>query len=61
VADGYQLLNELGAVDEMNDLTKMGWELAKLPLDPRVALLGDTGRIEEYRAENLQEILSLFS
>jgi len=26
-----------------------------------VALLGDTGRIEEYRAENLQEILTLFS
>jgi len=33
----------------------------KLPLDPRVALLGDTGCIEEYRAENLQEILTLFS
>jgi len=26
-----------------------------------VALLGDTGCIEEYRAENLQEILTLFS
>ena len=29
----------------------------RLPLDPRVALLGDAGRIEEYRAENLLEIL----
>ena len=36
IADGYQLLNELGAVDEANELTPMGQELAKLPLDPRV-------------------------
>lgn len=36
VADGYQLLAELGAVDEQNELTTMGRELAKLPLDPRV-------------------------
>ena len=36
IADGYQLLAELGAVDEQNELTAMGQELAKLPLDPRV-------------------------
>jgi ATP-dependent helicase HrpA len=36
IADGYQLLNELGAVDDSNELTPMGQELAKLPLDPRV-------------------------
>ncbi|WP_394789500.1 ATP-dependent RNA helicase HrpA [Rhodoferax sp.] len=36
IADGYQLLNELGAVDDVNELTDMGKELAKLPLDPRV-------------------------
>jgi len=36
IADGYQLLNELGAVDDANELTPMGQELAKLPLDPRV-------------------------
>jgi ATP-dependent helicase HrpA len=36
IADGYQLLQELGAVDELNELTKLGSELAKLPLDPRV-------------------------
>ena len=36
IADGYQLLAELGAVDEQNELTPMGGELAKLPLDPRV-------------------------
>ena len=36
IADGYQLLNELGAVDDANELTPMGGELARLPLDPRV-------------------------
>ena len=36
IADGYQLLQELGAVDEFNQLTKLGQQLARLPLDPRV-------------------------
>ncbi len=36
IADGYQLLQELGAVDEYNQLTALGKKLAKLPLDPRV-------------------------
>ncbi len=36
IADGYQLLQELGAVDDDNCLTKLGQQLAKLPLDPRV-------------------------
>ena len=37
IADGYDLLTELGAVDERKDLTSVGSELARLPLDPRVA------------------------
>ncbi|WER47151.1 ATP-dependent RNA helicase HrpA [Cupriavidus sp. WKF15] len=37
VADGYQLLQELGAVDDANQLTATGRQLARLPLDPRVA------------------------
>ncbi|WP_338847409.1 ATP-dependent RNA helicase HrpA [Massilia sp. W12] len=36
IADGYQLLQELGALDEMNQLTETGKKLARLPLDPRV-------------------------
>src|SRR5690606_24459680 len=36
IADGYQLLQELGAVDERGTLTAVGRELARLPLDPRV-------------------------
>jgi ATP-dependent helicase HrpA len=36
IADGYQLLQELGAVDDNNHLTPTGRQLGKLPLDPRV-------------------------
>ena len=36
ITDGYQLLAELGALDEANELTAIGHELAQLPLDPRV-------------------------
>lgn len=36
IADGYQLLQEVGAVDDSNALTPLGRKLAKLPLDPRV-------------------------
>ena len=38
IADGYQLLGELGAVsdDEVRTLTPVGEALARLPLDPRI-------------------------
>ncbi|MBK7899204.1 MAG: ATP-dependent RNA helicase HrpA [Azonexus sp.] len=36
IADGYALLQELGALDEANALTAVGQALAKLPLDPRI-------------------------
>ncbi|KQQ97576.1 ATP-dependent RNA helicase HrpA [Massilia sp. Leaf139] len=36
IADGYQLLQEVGAVDDANELTPLGRKLARLPLDPRV-------------------------
>ena len=37
IADGYALLGELNAVDDGRNLTDVGRELARLPLDPRVA------------------------
>ncbi len=37
VTDGYQLLAELHALDEQGQLTKIGTQLARLPLDPRIA------------------------
>ncbi len=36
IADGYALLGELNAVDEANELTPIGKQLSRLPLDPRV-------------------------
>ena len=37
IADGYTLLAELGAIDETSkELTAVGRELAKLPLDPKI-------------------------
>ena len=37
IADGYTLLAELGAIDETTkELTAVGRELAKLPLDPKI-------------------------
>ncbi|WP_404932795.1 ATP-dependent RNA helicase HrpA [Piscinibacter sp. HJYY11] len=53
VADGYQLLNELGAVDDQNELTATGRELAKLPLDPRVGRMILEARDRQALAEVL--------
>src|SRR5690606_3198248 len=53
IADGYQLLGELGAVDEANELTPIGRELAKLPLDPRVGRM----ILEARERGALQEVL----
>ena len=57
IADGYQLLAELGAIDESRQLTSLGRELAKLPLDPKIARLLLAGR--QYLC--LQEILIIAS
>lgn len=37
IADGYHLLQELGALDDTNRLTALGGQLADLPLDPKIA------------------------
>jgi ATP-dependent helicase HrpA len=57
IADGYQLLNELGAVDDANELTPMGHELAKLPLDPRVGRM----ILEARSRQALDEVLVIAS
>ncbi len=36
ISDGYALLQELGALDDDNRLTRVGDALGKLPLDPRI-------------------------
>jgi ATP-dependent helicase HrpA len=53
IADGYQLLAELNAVDEQRRLTPIGSQLAKLPVDPRVARMIVAARDEGCLAEIL--------
>ena len=57
IADGYQLLNELGATDDQNALTPIGQELARLPLDPRVGRM----ILEARTRESLHETLVIAS
>ena len=57
IADGYQLLNELGAVDDANELTPLGGELSRLPLDPRVGRM----LLEARSREALDEALVIAS
>jgi len=57
IADGYDLLGELGAVDDDNELTPMGAELARLPLDPRVGRM----ILEARQRGALQEVLVIAS
>ena len=53
IADGYQLLQELGAVDDAKELTPLGRQLAKLPLDPRVGRMILAGRDHQCLHEML--------
>jgi ATP-dependent helicase HrpA len=57
IRDGYQTLHELGAIDEDNQLTPLGAQLARLPIDPRIARM-----ILAARDENcLEEVLIIAS
>ena len=53
ISDGYALLAELGAVNDENELTAMGRELARLPLDPRVGRM----ILEARQRQALDEVL----
>lgn len=57
IADGYQLLAELGAVDDLNELTAIGQALARLPLDPRVGRM----LLEAKDRQALTEVLIIAS
>ncbi|MHB0984711.1 MAG: ATP-dependent RNA helicase HrpA [Sulfuricella sp.] len=57
IADGFKLLEELGAVDAQRALTDTGRQLAKLPIDPRIGRM-----ILAAKAENcLTEVLIIAS
>ncbi len=53
ISDGYALLAELGATNDENELTAMGRELARLPLDPRVGRM----ILEARERQALDEVL----
>ena len=53
IRDGYLTLHELGAVDDLNNLTEIGRHLGKLPVDPRVGRM----IIEADRENCLSEVL----
>src|SRR4029077_17061684 len=53
IQDGYALLAELGAVDEANELTETGKQLAKLPVDPRVGRMVLAAKLENALREVL--------
>ncbi|MDP4300449.1 ATP-dependent RNA helicase HrpA [Leptothrix discophora] len=57
IADGYALLGELGAVDDANELTRIGRELSRLPLDPRVGRM----ILEARDRQALHEVLIIAS
>ncbi|MDR7297523.1 ATP-dependent helicase HrpA [Pelomonas aquatica] len=57
IADGYQLLAELGATDDNNELTPLGRELSRLPLDPRVGRM----ILEARTRDALTEVLVIAS
>jgi ATP-dependent helicase HrpA len=53
VNDGYRQLHEIGALDENRRLTDSGRQLAKLPLDPRMAKMVLEGQKNGVLAEVL--------
>ena len=53
IADGYQLLSELGALDERKGLTQIGHQLARFPIDPRIARMIIAAKQENCLSEVL--------
>lgn len=57
IVDGYQLLSELGAVDDSNELTAIGQTLSRLPLDPRIGRM----ILEAQKRGALDEVMVIAS
>jgi ATP-dependent helicase HrpA len=53
ITDGYRSLFELGAIDEENQITEVGRQLSRLPVDPRVGRLILAGHEENCLHEVL--------
>ncbi|PWB30190.1 ATP-dependent RNA helicase HrpA [Pseudomonas sp. SDI] len=57
ISDGFNLLQELSAVDRDNQLTALGRQLARLPVDPRLGRM----LLEGAKQGSLQELLIVAS
>jgi ATP-dependent helicase HrpA len=57
IKDGYETLQELGAVDDKGQLTPIGRDLAKLPIDPRIGRM----ILAAGREHSLNEVLVIAS
>lgn len=53
IKDGYNLLKELGAVNNKNEINNIGRALSKLPVDPRIARM----LLEGDKKQSLKELL----
>lgn len=53
IRDGYQTLQEIGALDDRNELTEIGRMLARLPIDPRIGRMVLAARDENVMDEVL--------
>lgn len=53
VRAGYRLLHELGALNDTNELTPLGRELARLPIDPTLGRMLLQARVEKALPEML--------
>ena len=53
ISTGYKLLHELGALDDQENLTPLGWDLARLPVDPSIGRM----IIQAVRERALSEVL----
>lgn len=59
INDGYQILLELGAVNEQNQLSKLGEQMARLPVDPRISRMLLAGSRLQCVAEMLIIVAAL--
>ena len=53
INDGFQVLLELGAVNEHNGLTKLGEQMVRLPIDPKIARILLAAKKHDCMAEIL--------
>ena len=53
VRAGYQLLHELGALSDANELTPLGHDIARLPIDPTLGRMLLQARVEKALPEML--------